>query len=292
MNVLVAGGTGFLGTALTRALTQRGHKVSWLSRRPSAPRSTPPLYHWNPERDELDPNALPGTDAVVNLSGENLFSGRWTPERKRRLIASRVVPTRFLAERVRGVLVNASAVGIYGNRGDEVLTEESAAGSGYLAYLCTEWEEAARGTQARVVLARFAPVLDPPGGLLRPLLPIFRLGLGGPLGSGRQWMSWLSLADAVGFVTTALERDDLSGPFNVAAPEPVQNRDFARVLGRALRRPAILPAPRFALRIALGEMADEAALSSARAVPARLTALGYPFAFPDLEAAIRAALKR
>jgi uncharacterized protein (TIGR01777 family) len=293
VNVLIAGGTGFLGHTLTRALTQRGHKVSWLSRRPSAPRATPPLYHWNPERGELDPNALPGQDAVVNLSGENLAHGRWTPERKRRLVQSRVEPARFLARQWKGgVLVNASAVGIYGNRGEEILTEESAPGEGFLADLCRAWEESALGARTRVVLARFAPVLDPPGGMLTPMLPLFRLGLGGPLGSGRQWMSWVSLADAVQFVTMALEREEISGAYNVTAPEPVRNRDFARALGRALGRPAILPAPRFALRIALGAMADEPVLSSARVVPERLGSIGYPFACPDLNEAIRAALRR
>jgi uncharacterized protein (TIGR01777 family) len=301
VNIVIAGGTGFLGSTLVRVLGQRGHKVSVLSRRPSAPRSTPALYHWDPVRDELDPNALDGAHAVVNLSGESLAAGRWTPERKRRLLVSRVDPTRFLVrrwtERAPGprVLVNASAVGIYGDRGEEVLTEESAPGVGFLADLCREWEAAALGARdhgVRVVLPRFAPVLDPPGGLLPPMLPLFRLGLGGPLGSGRQWMSWVSLADASHAVAEALEREEITGPVNVAAPQPVRNRDFARALGKVLRRPAFLPAPAPALRLLLGAMADEALLTSARVIPARLSALGYRFAFDDLEGALRNALRR
>jgi len=249
MNVLIAGGTGFLGSSLTRLLIQRGHRVSLLSRRPSAPRSTPPIYHWDPERQELDTNALEGTDGVVNLAGENLASGRWTEERKRRLVASRVEATRFLVRRwsdrppAPRVLVNASAVGIYGNRGEELLTEESAPGSGFLADLCRQWEDAAREARARVVPARLGVVIDAGGGALPALLPLFKLGLGGPLGSGRQWMSWVALTDVVQAIATALEREEIAGPINVVAPGPVRNHEFARVLGKVLRRPAFLPAP-------------------------------------------------
>ena len=301
MNVLIAGGTGFLGSALTRLLIQRGHRVSLLSRRPSAPRSTPPIYHWDPERQELDVNALDGTDAVVNLAGENLASGRWTRERKRRLVVSRVEATRFLVRRwsdrppAPRVLVNASAVGIYGNRGEELLTEESAPGSGFLADLCRGWEEAAqeaRAVGARVVITRFGVVIDAAGGALPALLPLFKLGIGGPLGNGHQWMSWVALTDVTQSIANALEREEIAGPINVVAPTPERNREFARVLGRVLRRPALLPAPAGALRLVLGDMADEALLSSARVAPSNLTALGYRFAFEDLEAALRHALRR
>lgn len=300
MNVLIAGGTGFVGSALTRHLSARGHKVSLLSRRPSAPGQSPSLYHWDPERGELDPRALAGVEAVVNLAGENLAGGRWTRERKRRLVESRVAATRFLVRRMGEreprprALVSASAIGIYGNRGEEALTEESAPGRGFLAELCGTWEAealAARGAGIRTVPIRFGVVLDPRGGVLEKILPMFKLGLGGPLGSGKQWMSWIALPDAVQAIELALTREDSEGPINAVAPAPVRNRDFTRALGRILSRPAMLPAPAVGLRFLLGEMADEALLSSARVVPARLAALGYRFLFAELEPALRAALK-
>jgi uncharacterized protein (TIGR01777 family) len=300
VNVLIAGGTGFVGSALARFLTQRGHRVSLLSRRPSAPRAMSPVYHWDPEREELDPNALEGIEAVVNLAGENLAGVRWTPERKRRLVASRVGATAFLVLRLSDrsptprTLVNASAIGIFGDRGDEVLTEESVPGSGFLADLCRAWEEAAlraREAGARVVVARFGIVLDPAGGALKKLTPIFKLGLGGPLGSGRQWWSWVTLADVLQSIESALMRDELTGPVNVVAPAPVRNRDFARVLGRVLKRPAILPAPEPVLRLALGEAAD-ALLSSTCVTPRKLLSAGYRFAFEDLDRALASALRR
>jgi uncharacterized protein (TIGR01777 family) len=300
VNVLIAGGSGFIGSALTRRLLQRGHKVSLLSRRPSAPSGAPPLFHWDSERGEFDGNALTGTDAVVNLAGESLAGGRWTRERKRRLVESRVGATRFLVQRMGErkapprTLVSFSATGIYGNRGEEVLTEESPPGVGFLADLCRAWEGAAlpaRDAGARVVLARCGIVLDARGGALASLLPMFKLGLGGPLGNGKQWMSWVSLPDVVQILEMALERDDMSTAVNVVSPAPVRNREFARVLGRALRRPAILPAPAPALRLVLGEMADEALLSSACVAPKRLTSLGYRFAFEDLDRALRNTLR-
>jgi len=300
VNVLIAGGTGFLGSALTRRLLSHGHKVSLLSRRPSTPAAVPPIYHWDPERSEFDGNALTGTDAVVNLAGESLAAGRWTRARKRRLVESRAGATRFLAQRLAErsprprALVNASAVGIYGNRGEEVLTEESPAGAGFLAELCRAWEEAAlpaREAGVRVLEARSGIVLDPRGGALASLLPLFRAGLGGTLGNGRQWMSWISLPDLLSILEMALEREDASGAWNVVSPGPVRNRDFARTLGRILRRPALLPAPAFALRIVLGDMADEALLSSACVAPKQLTSLGYRFAFEDLDRALRNALR-
>jgi len=300
MNVLIVGGTGFLGSALARRLLQRGHKVSLLSRRPSAPRATPPIYHWDPTRDEFDANALQGADGVVNLAGQDLAEGRWTAARKRALVTSRVDATRYLVGRLRErepkprVLVSASAVGIYGNRGEEVLTEESAPGTGFLADLCRDWEEAAleaRAAGTRVIVTRFGVVLDSGGGMLRRILPIFRLGLGGPLGNGRQWLSWVTLLDLVQVVEMALEREDATPPINVVAPAPARSRDFARTLGRVLGRPALLPAPAPALRLVFGEMADDALLSSACVSPKRLTSLGYRFAFEDLERALRNALR-
>ncbi|HMI30338.1 MAG TPA: TIGR01777 family oxidoreductase [Candidatus Limnocylindrales bacterium] len=298
MNVLLAGGTGFIGGALARHLTTRGHRVSLLSRRPSGADAR--AYHWDPEREELDPLSLEGIDAVVNLAGENLAGGRWNAKRKRRLVESRVLSTRFLVRRMGErlppvrALVNASAVGIYGNRGEEILTEESVPGAGFLAELCRSWEEAAvsaREAGVRVSLRRFGVVIGANGGVLEKLTPVFKLGIGGRLGSGRQWMSWIALADVLGVIEMALTREDLGGPVNAVAPAPVRNSEFTRVLARVLRRPAVFPAPAVALRIVLGEMADEALLSSARAEPARLLALGYHFAFPDLEGAFRGALR-
>lgn len=300
MNVLIAGGTGFVGTALARLLLQQGHKVALLSRRPSAPRALPPVYHWDPQRDELDPNALAGVEGIVNLAGENLADGRWTAERKRRLVSSRVDATAFLIERASGVspaarvFVSASAIGIYGNRGDEVLSEESAPGTGFLADLCRAWEAAAlraRDAGMRVVTARFGIILDAAGGALQKLRPIFSLGLGGPLGSGRQWWSWVALPDVLQAVETALTQDGIQGPVNVVAPAPVRNRDFARALGRALQRPALLPAPAPLLRLVMGEAADEALLSSACVTPTKLLSSGYRFAFEDLDRALASVLR-
>jgi len=259
-----------------------------------------PTFRWDPGRGEFDGAALEGVDGVVNLSGENLAGGRWTRERKKRLVESRVLATRFLVRRMGErkppprTLVSASAVGIYGNRGEELLTEESAPGSGFLAELCKAWEAgayAARAAGTRVHVLRFGVVLGANGGALAKMLPIFKLGIGGPLGSGKQWMSWIALSDLVQGIELALTREDAGTPINVVAPTPVRNRDFARALGNVLRRPAVLPAPALALRLLLGEMADEALLSSACVAPLKLVSLGYRFAFEDLEGALRAALK-
>jgi len=300
VNVLIAGGTGFIGQALSRHLLGRGHRVSVLSRRPSAPDAFPAVFHWDPERGELDPRALPGIEAVVNLAGENLASGRWTRERKRRLVESRVAPTRFLVRKMSereprpGTLVSASAVGIYGNRGEEVLVETSAPGEGILAELCRAWEAetlAAREAGIRTVVLRFGAVLDSRGGVLAKLVPVFRLGIGGTLGSGKHWMSWIALADVMQAIELALTNERLEGPVNAVAPLPVRNRELTRALGRILNRPALLPVPAPVLRLMFGEMADEALLSSTRAVPERLAALGYRFLYPELLPALRAAIK-
>lgn len=300
MNILISGGTGFIGQALARHLQGAGHRISVLSRRPSAPDATPSVFHWDPECLELDPRALAGIDAVVNLAGENLASGRWTRERKRRLVESRVAATRFLVRKMieakprPRALVSASAVGIYGNRGEEVLVEKSAPGKGFLAELCQAWEAeavAAREAGVRTVPLRFGVVLDTRGGVLAKLLPVFRMGMGGTLGSGNQWMSWIALADVVQAIELALTRESLEGPVNAVAPAPVRNREFTRALGRVLKRPAIVPVPAPLLHLIFGEMAEEALLSSARAEPERLGTLGYRFLYPELLPALRAAIK-
>ena len=300
MNILLAGGTGFVGSALARHLQGTGHRVSLLSRRPAAPAGPMPVFHWDPEREELERGALDGVAAVVNLSGESLAGGRWTRARKQRLVQSRAGSTRFLVKEMREgtppprVLLNASAVGYYGSRGEEVLTEGSSPGTGFLAELCRAWEEAALSARTpgmRVVVLRFGIVLDSTGGALGMMLPIFRLGIGGPLGSGKQWMSWIAMPDLLGVISLALDREGVEGPVNVVAPAPVRNRDFARALGRVLGRPALIPAPAPALKLLLGEMAEEALLSSARVEPARLSTLGYGFRFRDLEGTLRHAVK-
>ncbi len=295
--IVSSGTSGMLGSALRRALAARHVPVAQLVRRPAAsaeeigwdPASRPPLVR---------PDRLEGFFAAIHLSGANVAAHRWTAAYKREIAASRVDSTRVLAETLAGlhcppeVMLVASAVGFYGNRGDEVLDENSAAGKGFMAELCQEWEAAARpAVEAgiRVVHLRLGVVIGP-GGALARMTPIFRLGLGGRLGTGKQWMSWISLEDAVGAILFALETATLAGPVNLTAPEPVTNAEFTRVLARRLRRPAVLPAPAFALRLALGQMADEALLASARVVPGKLTAAGFRFAHPGIEDALAAAL--
>jgi hypothetical protein len=297
-----------LGTAVRQALAAPGYEVLQLVRRDAAgpDRSAPSQFasgqlKWNPRASTpiRDTAPLEALDAAIHLSGASVAAHRWTPAYKRELWTSRVESTRRLAAVLASLrqppktLLVASAVGFYGNRGDEILDESANPGNGFLADLCNEWEAAARpATEAgmRVVHTRFGVVLSRGSGALGKMLPLFRLGLGGRLGSGRQWMSWISLADAVAAILFAMEAPALAGAVNVTAPQPVTNAEFTRALGRAVHRPALLPAPTFALRLALGEMADEALLASARAVPARLTGAKFHFAHPTLEEALAALL--
>jgi uncharacterized protein (TIGR01777 family) len=299
MRIAITGATGLLGSAITPYLTTGGHEVIPITRRPGVPGS----IRWDPASGVLDPVPFEGLDAVIHLAGENIGT-RWTDERKRRIRESRVKGTRLLAEtlarlaRPPRVLVSASAMGIYGNRGNEVLTEDSVPEgppSDFFVEIGREWEAAtqpARSAGIRVVLPRFGLVLTPAGGALGRMLLPFRAGIGGPLGSGRQWTSWIAIDDAIGVVHHALFTDDLSGPVNAAAPESVTNREFASTLGRVLRRPAILPAPAPALRLLFGEMADTALLAGQRLLPAKLVGSGYVFRYPTLEAALRHVLGR
>lgn len=298
MKVLISGSRGLIGSALASALTGGGATVARLVRgaaKPDAARIT-----WDPPSGEIDRAALEGFDAVIHLAGENIASGRWTAARKAKIRDSRIQGTRLLAEALSElrsppqVFVSASAIGYYGNRGDEVLNENSKPGTGFLAEVCQEWERAAdpaSGRGTRVVHPRFGMVLSPLGGALGRMLTPFRLGAGGVVGSGKQWMSWISLDDAVGALVYCLENHSLSGPVNFVAPQAVTNRDFTRTLGQVLGRPTVLPAPAFALRLALGEMADALLLSSQRVEPARLVAAGYAFLHPGLEAALRNLLR-
>jgi len=297
MRVLVSGSTGLVGSALVPRLKLEGHEVVRLLRCP------PPLgpfeAFWDPGAGRLEPDAVEGFDAVIHLSGENLAGGRWTEARKRALRASRIDTTRLLADalgrarRKPKVLISASAVGYYGNRDDEILTEASPAGSGFLATLCRDWEAAtapAGEAGIRVVLMRSGVILSASGGVLLEMLPVFRLGIGGPLGKGSQWLSWIALPDFLRAIEHLIGADAIRGAVNTVGPTPVTNREFTRALGRALRRPAVLPVPAPALRLLFGEMARETVLASQRAIPAQLNASGFEFLCPDVERALGQAL--
>ncbi|PTX99008.1 TIGR01777 family oxidoreductase [Opitutus sp. ER46] len=293
MKIVIAGASGLVGRALGAQLRADGDDVLRLERGGVAARDA---IAWQPPQRLLDPAALEGVDAVVNLAGENIGAGRWTAERRQRIRSSRIHATATLVEAMAAmhrpprVLVNASAVGAYGDCGDEIVTESSPFGRGLLAEVCAEWEsEAQRAAKfgTRVVCLRLGVVLAKEGGALARLRPLFRSGLGGRLGSGRQWMSWVHLDDVVGVTQCALRDERFGGVLNVVAPAPVTNVDFTRALARTVHRPAVLPAPAWALRLALGEMADEALLASTRAVPTRLLELGFAFAFPELGPALQ-----
>jgi uncharacterized protein len=291
MRILVTGSTGLIGSALISALSAQGHTVVRLVR--GQPQAATDV-RWNPATGQLDAAALEGLDAVVHLAGENV-AGRWTPEKKARIFDSRVQGTQLLSETLARLknppraLASASAIGFYGNRGNEVLREDSSLGTGFMAEVCRAWEaatEAASNAGIRVVHLRFGIVLSAQGGALAKMLTPFRLGLGGRIG-GNQYWSWIALDDSVGAICHALTTETLEGMVNIVAPQAVTNREFTTTLGRVLGRPTILPVPAFALRLALGEMADEALLSSARVEPARLAGTGYIFRYPNLEGALR-----
>lgn len=293
MKILLSGSHGLIGSALLPLLTSRGHRIIRLVR--GDPGSGPDRISWDPASGRLESPQLEGFDAVIHLAGESLASGRWTAARKGRIRQSRVESTRLLAgalahlERRPAALITASAVGYYGDRGDEILVEDSAPGSSFLATLCRDWEAAAAPAHQagiRVAHLRSGVVLSPAGGVLARLLPVFRAGLGGRLGNGRQFMSWIGLGDEVEAIHHVLTHDAVQGPVNLVSPQPVTNREFTSALGRFLRRPAFLAVPAGLLRLALGELAGEL-LGSARAYPARLLATGYTFQDPELEGALR-----
>jgi uncharacterized protein (TIGR01777 family) len=292
MRIVMSGASGLIGSALAPALASRGHEVVPLVRR--QPRSGERAIGWDPEAGTIDRAALEGSDVVINLAGENVF-GRWTEDKKRRIRESRVNGTRLISETIAGlarrpsVLLAASAIGYYGDRGDEELTEQSSPGDDFLAQVTRDWEAAsapAARAGIRVVNLRFGVVLSPAGGALGTMLPPFRLGLGGHVGSGTQFLSWIAIDDAVGAILLALDTTAIAGPLNITAPEPVTNRDFAKTLGRVLGRPAVLPVPAFVLRMAFGEGA-EMLQGGQRARPARLLASGFQFRHADIEAALR-----
>lgn len=292
MRVLVAGSSGLIGSALCSRLRERGHDVVRLVRR--AP-SAEDERRWDPPSGLIDEGAFDGVDAVVNLCGAPLASGRWSAARKQVLRDSRLEPTEVLAEAVAEhrvpVLINASGISFYGDTGAREVDESAPAGEGFLARLCTEWEAAcapAVNSGSRVVLPRIAPVLTWRGGLLRLARPVFRLGLGAVLGNGDQYLPWISLPDVVGAIVFCLDNPEVSGPVNVTVPRPLTNAEFTKVVGRAVRRPTPWRIPAPPLRVLFGEAADEMLLAGPRAVPGVLTRCGYPYVFTDLDRALSA----
>ncbi len=292
MRILLSGASGFIGTALGAALRAAGHQVTPLVRTNPAPAGA---VSWDPPRGEIDAGALAGCDAAVHLAGEPI-AARWTAARKQRILESRTQGTRLLAEALAKltprprVLVCASAIGYYGDRGGDALNEDSAPGGDFLAGVCREWEAAcapAAHAGIRVVNLRTGIVLSTKGGALKLMLPAFDFLVGGVLGSGQQWMSWIALDDLLAAYQFALTSDTLSGPVNAVAPNPVTNREFTKTLGRILRRPTIFPVPTFMIGLLFGEMGRSVLLGSQRVEPARLTAAGFRFQYATLEPALR-----
>ena len=301
MKVAVTGATGLVGSALVPFLLSGGHEVVPLRRASAGGDGDGDAPGWDPQTGAFSAGVADGLDAVVHLAGENIAAGRWTAARKARIRDSRVNGTRHLAEALAALaeppqtLVVASAIGFYGDRDDEVLDETSAPGEGFLPDVCQAWEAAAapaREAGIRVVHLRIGIVMTPAGGALGQMLLPFRMGVGGVIGSGRQYMSWVALDDVLGGVLHALRTEDVAGAVNMVAPNPVTNREFTKTLGRVLRRPTIFPMPAFAARLAFGEMADALLLASTRVEPARIREGGFTFGYPGLEDALRHVLGR
>ena len=293
MKLLISGSHGLVGKALVKSLESEGHEIFRLVRH--APASDSEI-EWSPDRYSIALARLEGFDAVVHLAGESIASGRWDEEKKRRIRESRVKGTKLLSDALANLarppktLISASAIGYYGNRGDELLTETSPPGDDFLASVCVEWENStahAAEKGIRVVNTRFGIILDSEGGALAKMLTPFRMGVGGKIGSGKQWMSWIALDDVVGAIRGALTNETLNGPVNFVAPHPVTNAEFTKALGRALSRPTFFPIPAFGARLVFGEMADALLLSSQRVDAKRLKEAGYQFSFPQLEGALR-----
>lgn len=296
MRVAITGASGLVGSALSKSLRQHGREVIPLVR--SQPQKG--QIHWDPEAGDIDASKLEGVDAVVHLAGEGIAAARWTAAQKAKIKDSRVKGTTLLSQTLSQlkqkpkVFVSSSAIGYYGNRGDESLTESSSSGAGFLADVCKQWEAAtslAVGAGIRVVNLRTGVVLHPEGGALAKMLTPFKMGVGGVVGPGTQYMSWIELGDLVRIIERCLDDSSCSGPINGTAPEPVTNQEFTKALGHTLSRPTIFPMPAFAARLAFGEMADEMLLSSAKVLPAKLQSLGFQFEYPKLTPALEHLLK-
>lgn len=297
MKILIGGSSGLVGTALMKSLEAQGHEVFRLVRHAPGAKTE---VEWSPDRYSIALARIEGFDTVVNLAGESIAEGRWTDEKKRKIRESRVKGTKLLGDALANLtkppqtFICASAIGYYGNRGDEILTEASAPGDDFLADVCVEWEKAtALATEKgiRVVNARFGVILDVNGGALKKMLPPFRMGVGGKVGSGKQWMSWIALDDVISGINFALNHDSIRGPVNFVAPNPVTNGEFTKTLGKVLSRPTLLPIPAFGVRLAFGEMGEALLLASQRVAPKALLHAGYSFEYATLEGALRHELK-
>jgi uncharacterized protein (TIGR01777 family) len=294
MKILVSGSHGLVGRALSKSLTKDGHEIVSLVRRERI--AGKPEIEWHPNKGLIDVEQLEGFDAVVHLAGESIASGRWSDEKKRKIRQSRVQGTTLLSEslarsaRPPATFVCASAIGYYGDRADELLTETSKPGTGFLPEVCVAWEkatEAAADSGIRTINARFGIILDAEGGALEKMLTPFRMGIGGKVGDGKQWMSWIALDDVEAGLRFVIDDPSVKGPVNFVAPHPVRNEEFTKTLGRVLSRPTIFPVPAFAARVAFGEMADELLLSSAKVEPRRLLESGFRFKYEELRLALK-----
>lgn len=298
MRILIGGSHGLVGTALIKSMEPEGHEIFRLVR--YAPHS-PTEIEWSPDRYSIALAMIEGFDVVVNLAGESIAEGRWTEDKKRRIRESRVKGTKLLGDALANLttppktFICASAIGYYGNGGDEILTEASPPGDDFLAHVCAEWEQAtALATEKgiRVVNARFGVILDTKGGALAKMLPPFRMGVGGRIGSGKQWMSWIALDDVIGALNFALAHESMKGPVNFVSPNPVTNAEFTKALGKALSRPTLFPIPAFGIRLLFGEMGETLLLGGQRVAPAELKASGYKFKYSQLAAALPDILKQ
>ena len=292
MKIAIAGASGLVGSALIPSLTNDGAAITRLVR--GAAKSGE--IEWHPNQDQLNEQTLAGFDVIINLAGENIAGGRWTDEQKRKIRDSRVGGTHLLSEAIAkmevkpGAFICASATGIYGDRDDETLDEQSESGGGFLAGVCREWEKAcepAIKAAVRVVNLRLGPILAREGGMLSKLLTPFKMGMGGKVGSGKQYISWVALDDVVNAIKLAISNQAMRGPLNIVSPNPVTNEEFTRTLGHVLNRPTALAMPAFAARLAFGEMADEMLLASQKVLPKKLMSMGFEFKYPQLEAAFR-----
>jgi len=295
MKILVSGSHGLVGKALTTSLVNAGHEIVSLVRQ-SANDSE---IEWHPNQGKINGEQLEGFDVVVHLAGESIASGRWTEEKKRKIRESRVKGTELLSSALArlsqppSTFISASAIGFYGSRGDELLTEESAPGDGFLPEVCVAWEKATGQAEAkgiRTIHPRFGIILDEKGGALERMLTPFRMGVGGKVGNGKQWMSWIALEDVINALRFLIDEPGSEGPVNFTAPRPVTNADFTEALGSVLSRPTLFSVPAFAARLAFGEMADELLLSSAKVEPSRLNEKGFQFKHPELSSALKAIL--